>query len=441
VLGLTSTFMLALAVPALVVHLAAIALARALQSYSRSRLEEFCSVRGHLERAAEVAHLDERTERAAEAIAVVTGLFLAALGGAWLGGLTTPPDLVPVVVLSLAIAVAGYLVVGAIGRVFAEPMINTFWPLTWLIRGTAWPLWRGSEGLEELLERLVVNPESGPRPASVEVEIPTEEGENSEDVEAELTDTTRALLQHAVELSRTDVSEVMIPAPAVVSMPVSVSARQAAETFRRTGRSRIPIFGSSRDDIIGILIGKDLWDRMIEVEESESVVPAKLVRPAFCVPETCNAFELVDQLRRNRTQMAIVLDEYGSVAGLVTLEDLLEQLVGPIDDEHDVPTPADPIRSLGGSRFEVDAAIPLERLNERLDLHLPTGEDFQTVGGLAFHALGRLPEQGATFRYDEIEFTVVDVRDHSIRKVMIDLQPAVSTPGASTQGRVDPAPA
>ena len=93
--------------------------------------------------------------------------------------------------------------------------------------------------------------------------------------------------------------------------------------------------------------------------------------------------------------MAIVLDEYGAVAGLITLEDLLEQLVGPIDDEHDVPTPDDPIKSLGGSRFEVDATLPIELLNDRFDLHLPTDDDFQTVGGLAFHALGRLPERGA----------------------------------------------
>jgi CBS domain containing-hemolysin-like protein len=111
------------------------------------------------------------------------------------------------------------------------------------------------------------------------------------------------------------------------------------------------------------------------------------------------------------------------VAGLITLEDLLEQLVGPIDDEHDVPAAADPIQSLGGSRFEVDATLPIDVLNDRFDLHLPTEGEFQTVGGLAFHALGRLPEQGATFRQDGIEFTVLEVQEHSIRKVMIDLQP------------------
>jgi CBS domain containing-hemolysin-like protein len=431
VLELTFHLMLVLAIPALLVHLAAVALAQALHSYSRSRLDDYCALRNHLDRAAEVAHLDERTERASEALAVLTGLFLAVIIGVALERESTPAGLLWVLLSVLLLAVQGYLFAGAVGRVFAEPIIDALWPLGWIVRSLAWPFWKGTEVVEELVERLAVNPESGPRPASLEVEIPTEEGENSEDVEAELPEGTRALLQRAVELSRTDVSEVMIPAPAIVSMPASVTARQAAETFRRTGRSRIPIFGSNRDDIIGILIAKDLLDRMLEADDPDSVIPAKLVRPVFFVPETCNAFELVDQLRRNRSQMAIVLDEYGSLAGLVTLEDLLEQFVGPIDDEHDVPTPSDPIKPLGGSRFEVDATIPLERLNERLDLHLPTTEDFQTVGGLAFHALGRLPEQGATFRFDDLEFTVLDVRDHSIRKVVIDLQPAVSAPGAA----------
>ena len=97
------------------------------------------------------------------------------------------------------------------------------------------------------------------------------------------------------------------------------------------------------------------------------------------------------------------------LAGLVTLEDLLEELVGPIDDEHDEPTAADPVVPLGGARYEVDAAMLLEDLNDRLDLRLPTNGEFQTVGGLAFHALGRVPEPGEAFRREGVEFTVVEV--------------------------------
>ncbi len=424
--GLTSSVMLVLALPSLVAHLTTIALTKALQSYSRSRLEEYCEDHGKPERAAEVAHLDEATERAAEAIAVVSGLLLAALMGVALDRWHSPPRLDLLVLLVLLVGSLGYVLAGVLGKVFAEPIIYSLWPEAFIIRGAAWPLAQGAKGLEYLTEQFAGNPQNGPRPASVEVEISTEEGENSEDVEAEIPEATRALLQHAVELSRTSVSEIMIPSSAIVSLPSAVTARAAAETLRRTGRSRIPIFGANRDDIIGILLGKDLWELMVGNEDPDSVIPARVVRPPFFVPETCNAFQLIDELRGNRTQMAIVLDEYGGVAGLVTLEDLLEQLVGPIDDEHDIPTPADPIKALGGSRFEVDATLPLELLNDRFDLRLPTEEDFQTVGGLAFQALGRLPEPGATFRYDGVEFTILEVHDHAIGRVMIDLQPVTS---------------
>src|SRR5262249_30886843 len=161
------------------------------------------------------------------------------------------------------------------------------------------------------------------------------------------------VLQNVVDLTRRDVSELMTPRSAMVTVPASASARAVAQVFRDTGKSRIPVFGENRDDILGILFAKDLFNRMTETESLDAVSLRKLIRPAYCVPETKNAFELLDEFRSRRTQIAIVLDEYGVVAGLVTLEDLLEELVGAIDDEHDVPTPVDPLRPLGGARYEV----------------------------------------------------------------------------------------
>ena len=205
-------------------------------------------------------------------------------------------------------------------------------------------------------------------------------------------------------------------------LPATASAAHAAKTFRDSGLSRIPMFGENRDDILGILYAKDLFPAMTEPDAA--IVPRKLIRPAYFVPETKNASDLLNEFRARRSQIAIVLDEYGGVAGLVTLEDLFEALVGPIDDEHDVPTPEDPVIPLGGSRYEVDATVPVEDLNERLGLHLPTDGDFQTVGGFAFNALGRLPSPGESFHAAGVEFTVVEVVDHAIRRVHLELVPA-----------------
>ena len=219
----------------------------------------------------------------------------------------------------------------------------------------------------------------------------------------------------------------MTPRSQITTLPSSVSARAAAEAFRASGKSRIPLYGENRDDIVGILFAKDLFPRMTDADDPDAVVvPRKLARPAYCVPETKNAYDLLEEFRAKRTQIAIVLDEYGGVAGLISLEDLLEELVGAIDDEHDVPTPSDPVVPLGGSRFEVDASLDVESLNERLGLRLPTDGDFLTLGGFAFHELGRLPEPGASFRYGGIEFRIVEVADHSIRRVRLDLQPAAA---------------
>ena len=414
--------MLALGLLALALHLVSVTLTKALRAYSRTRLEEVCVRIGRPGRADEVAHHDERTERSAEVLAVLTGLVLAALLG--MIAAHVAPQLAFGAVLAIALAVGGlgYALSGVAGRVFAEPVIVALWPATALLRASTSPLTFGIAQVELLVEKLARPADGVPRPTSFEVEIEAD-GEDSEDIEADLPESARELLQQAVELTRRDVAEIMTPRAAMVALPSTVSARAAATTFRETGKSRVPLFGENRDDIVGILYAKDLFPRMTD-ENPDAIVPRKLARPAYCVPETKNAFDLLQECRAKRTQIAIVLDEYGGVSGLVTLEDLLEQLVGAIDDEHDVPTPDDPVRALGGSRFEVDATLSLEDLNEHLHLRLPTDGDFLTVGGLAFHALGRVPQPGDSFRYEGVEFTVVEVADHSIRRVLLDLQPA-----------------
>ncbi len=351
--GLSAAAILAIGLPVMSIHFFAIAMAKALRSYSRSLLEVRCLERGHPDRADDVAHLDQRTERSAETLAVLTGLLLSALVGMGVGRLASPPRLEWMLLLVLTVGFLGYVLAGSLGKIFAEPIIDATWPASGFIRAIALPLTFGLRQVEWFVEWIAGRSEVPHRPASVEVEIPSEE-EIPDDTEPDLPESARELLQHAVELTRTDVSAIMTPRPLIASLPSTVSAEAAAATFRQTGLSRIPIFGSNHDDIVGILYLKDLFARMTEVKSWPAVNPRKLVRPAYFVPETKNAFELLEELRTQRRQIAVVLDEYGGVAGLVTLEDLLEELVGTIDDEHDIPTPDDPIRELGPSRYEVE---------------------------------------------------------------------------------------
>ncbi|AGA30878.1 hemolysin family protein [Singulisphaera acidiphila] len=423
--GLNLGWTLLLGFFVLSLHLLSVTLARALRTYSPSRLEELCAERGLAALADDVADFDERTERSAETLAVVTGLMLAALLGATSGQVAPSMAVEAVFAIALSVGAAGYVLAGVVGRVFAEAVIVKLWPFAGALRTLTGPLTFGSRMVETLAFRLANSADTAPRPASVEVEIPAD-SEHHDGSEPDLPELAHELLHNVVELTRRDVSEIMTPRSSMVALPSSITARGAAQVFRESGRSRIPVFGENRDDILGILYAKDLFPIMTDGRDPEKIVARKLVRPAYCVPETKNALELLEEFRSRRIQLAIVLDEYGGVAGLVTLEDLLEQLVGAIDDEHDVPTLIDPVRPLGGTKYEVVATITLELLNERLGLHLPTDADFLTLGGLAFHALGRLPEPGASFRYDGVEFTVVEVADHSIRRLRLDLQPAAT---------------
>ncbi len=409
----------AVGVPAFALHLVSIALMKALQSYSRSLFEERCAERGLVDRADDVFHNDERTERSAETLAVLTGLVLAGLIGLVLGRSGTVMGGSLVIAAVMAIGFLGYVMAGVVGEVFAEPIIDALWPAATFLRAIASPLTWGLRLVEGIVEGLAGPERSAPRPASYEVEIPSEDESDDEDSEPELPEAARVLLQRAVGLTRTDVAELMTPRNAIVSLPSTISAEKAAATFRQTGLSRVPIYGENRDDVVGILYAKDLFARVLETRSFTGIDPSELVRPAHFVPETKNAFELLDELRLERKHVAIVLDEYGGVAGLVTLEDLVEALVGSIDDEHDKLPESDSIVALGGGRYLVDARLPLDEVNERLGIELPTNGDFETVGGLAFHALGRLPEPGESFPAFGVVFTVAEVSDHAIKRLEI----------------------
>jgi CBS domain containing-hemolysin-like protein len=423
-IGLTLTWWWLLGLAVCLPCLGLITLTNALRSYSRRRLEERCDAHGRSELVDQVAHFDERTARASDALSIALGMLVAFAFSQGLLQSLPARGVGPLMALVILVLGVAYVTAEVVGSVFAEAVIEWSWPLAGFIRTVGVPLTIAIRLLERLVARLSGG-EEPVRPASVEVEVPAEP-EDSEDFEAELPEKARELLEHAVKLTRTDVVEIMTPATEIVSLPSTATANEAARMFRESGRSRIPVYGESRDDVLGILYAKDLFPPMTDPDQARRIVPSELVRPPFFIPESKNAFELLEELRARRTQIALILDEYGGVVGLITLEDLLEELVGVIDDEHDEPTPADLIRHIGGLRYEIDASLPIELVNERLELDLPTDNGFQTVAGLALHSLGRLPELGDSCRLAGVEMTVAEVAEHAIRRLILDL-------GASAQ--------
>ena len=232
---------------------------------------------------------------------MLTGLLLAAQIGVWVGLASSPPRAWVVVLPVLGIGLLGYVMAGVIGKVFAEIVVDALWPASAGIRTAAFPLTFGLRRVERFVEWLAGRSVPVHRPASLQVEIPGEENSTDEDDEPELPESARVLLQQAVALTRKDVCELMTPRSSMVSLPSTVGIPQAAATFRATGLSRVPIFGESRDDIVGILYAKDLFAQMTDARIASKVAPAELARPAVFVPESKNAYDLLEELRRERT--------------------------------------------------------------------------------------------------------------------------------------------
>lgn len=426
-----------LAAISLLAHSMSVLLGASLRAYSRSRLEELCKRLGKPALVDRIAYWDDRTEHSADALAAFSGLAATAFFILSLGAVPQGVEAIEII-LGLSVTV-GLLHAGAAvtGRVLAEPILVRLWPIATTVRLLAVPITAPARWLGALIKLIASGRNRTARPVSVEVEVPAAEGEEPDAGDAEVSESTRRILENVLELSRKDVSEVMTPRSAMALLPESVSAAEAAREFRERGLSRIPLYGENRDDITGILYLKDLFAAATGRGGFESVEPRRLARSPYLVPDTKNAQDLLGDFRRRRSQIAIVLDEFGAVSGLVTLEDLVEELVGTIDDEHDSPTPEDPLAPLGDSRYEVDAMLPLDELSERIGRKLPGGEDFLTIAGLAFHELGDVPSVGASFTAAGVRFTVKEMEDHSIKKVEIDLSP----PQEGASETVPPAPA
>jgi putative hemolysin len=224
----------------------------------------------------------------------------------------------------------------------------------------------------------------------------------------------RQLIHSIIEFGDTVVREVMVPRPDMVSVEARASVTDVMEVVMSAGYSRIPVYEQGIDDIAGIVYAKDLMRATREGRGSEPV--RNLVRPARFVPETKRVAELMPEMQREKAHMAIVVDEYGGTAGLVTLEDLIEELVGEIVDEYDVEEA--PVEPLPDGDVRVNARMPIDELNELLDVEFPQG-NWDTVGGLIFNLLGHVPTEGESVEYDGHRLRAEKVQGRRIGRVRI----------------------
>ncbi len=225
------------------------------------------------------------------------------------------------------------------------------------------------------------------------------------------------MIQSILEFRDTIVREVMIPRTAMAVVKSGASIEEVIDLIMKHGHTRMPVYGSHLDQIIGILNVKDLlkfWSKRITAEDILSVL-----RKPYFVPETMRTGLLLHELKTKKIHMAIVIDEYGGTAGLVTLEDLIEEIVGEISDE-DEKRPAEDIVKISDDTYLCNAGTDIERIEAYFNVEFPEG-NYETLAGLLFHEFGKMPQVGETFQIGEMELTIDQADEKSIKKVKIVL--------------------
>jgi putative hemolysin len=236
--------------------------------------------------------------------------------------------------------------------------------------------------------------------------------------EASIETEERELIHSIFEFGDTVVREVMVPRPDMVSVDADATVDEAIRIAIAAGKSRLPAFNETTDDILGLVFLKDLVTRSGSGEGNEPV--RQMLRPAHFVPESKRVAELLREMQTEKFHMAVVIDEHGGTAGLVTMEDLLEEIVGEITDEYDVDEPQ--VERLAGGALRVPGRTPIDEMNELLGEDLPSGE-WDTVGGLVFDALGHVPDEGECARVNGYEFCAERVQGRRIVSVRVSPRP------------------
>ena len=269
---------------------------------------------------------------------------------------------------------------------------------------------------------------SGPFVSEDELRAMVDEAEREEVIE----DEEREMIQSIFEFGDTVVREVMVPRPDMVVVPVRFSLQQVLEVILRTGYSRIPVYGRDIDDVVGLAYAKDVLRSLHDGQADKPL--AEILRPAPVMPESMRAADCLREMRRRKSHMVIVIDEYGGTSGLVTIEDLLEEIVGEITDEYDREEPN--VEPLPDGGWRVNARMSIDEVNELLDVELPATE-WDSIGGLLLNLVGDVPKEGQEVEFQGLSLRAERVQGRRIGRVRIHRlqQPSSEDQQAAAEAR------
>jgi CBS domain containing-hemolysin-like protein len=399
---------------------------RALREFSRTDLQDICRRRDNLDRFGEILRLHESTALGLDLLGAFAVALFAVSTFAWTVGYYENEWALYAVAggVGLTLAVLRVAATWAFVRVFAEPFLFHTWPL-WRTLGTlAAPMRASARLLDTILHRLAGRTPSVQDEETIGDEIRTIVTEGHR--EGLLEEDAREMIEGVIELGHAEVSQVMTPRTEMHMLSVDEPWDELIASIVRVGHTRLPIYESSRDDIVGVLYVKDLIPELAKKDPSKRRSVREMVRKPIFVPETKAVDDLLAMFQQARTHIALVLDEYGGVAGLVTIEDVLEEIVGEIVDEYDDEV-VDDIRDIGEGVCEALGRTHVDEVNSRLGTELPEDQDFDTIAGFVFTELGHVPVQGEEVIHNgTVRITVLEVTDRRIERVLVERVQAVA---------------
>jgi CBS domain containing-hemolysin-like protein len=399
--------------------------ARSLHSFSRHELEEIAQLRQNAERFAEILRSHESVALGVEMVVMIIVALSTSAGFVWAWEKFDWANTEPWALFAIAVIVLGQLVGIAtvwlpwsVSRIGAARFLYSTWPLWRLVGRLAMPLVWSARAVDALLHRMFGRAEQRADEESIEEEIRTIVSEGHR--EGLLEEEAREMIEGVIELGDAVVSHIMTPRTDIHMMQLATPWEEVVESIIDSGHTRVPVYDKTRDDIVGILYSKDLLPELAKGPDEPHRPLGELLRKPLFVPETKPVDDLLKLFQKSRTHIAVVLDEYGGVSGLVTIEDVLEEIVGEIDDEYDKKS-EEVIRRIDEDMCEALGRAHIDEINELMSFDLPEDADFDTIGGFVFAEFGRVPAPGETITWkDSVRVTVLEASRRRVNRVRLE---------------------
>ncbi len=398
---------------------------RALREFSRRDLEEICRRRGKPERFGEILQQHDDVALGVEIVGNLAAALGLITGAAWVGAqwdfsihASLATATLTALALGLVLVILRTWAPWAGARLFAEGFLYRSWPLWRAVGALTFPLSVGARLLDALMHRIVGRKREELDEQAIEEEIRTIVGEGHR--EGLLEDDAREMIEGVIDLGDAYVSQIMTPRTDMHMIHVDAPWDQMLAEVIESGHTRIPVYDRTRDDIVGMLYSKDLLPELATGDRNSRTPLREIIRKPLFVPETKAVDDLLAMFQQLRMHIAVVLDEYGGVSGLVTIEDVLEEIVGEIDDEYDSESVAE-IDLIDDDTCEALGRAHIDEINAAMHLELPEDGDYDTIGGLVFSELGRVPQAGESLVWQEkVRISVLEATRRRIDRVRVE---------------------